>query len=50
MINIADKIVELSPDIAESIASITPLAPFSKVIEKGAGFIAERIKKKLHGQ
>ncbi len=50
MINIADKIVELSPDIAESIASITPLAPFSKVIGKGTGFIADRIKKKLHGQ
>jgi hypothetical protein len=50
MINIADKIVELSPDIAESIASITPLAPFSKVIGKGTSFIAERIKKKLHGQ
>jgi hypothetical protein len=50
MINIADKIVELSPDIAESIASITPLAPFSKVIGKGTSFIAERIKKKLHRQ
>ncbi len=48
LINITDKIVELSPDIAESIASMTPLAPFSKVIGKGTGFIAERIKKKLH--
>jgi hypothetical protein len=48
MVNIADKIVELSPDIAESIASMTPLAPFSKVIGKGVGFIADRIKKKLH--
>ena len=50
LVNIADKIVELSPDIAESIASMTPLAPFSKVIGKGTSFIAERIKKKLHGQ
>ncbi len=49
MVNMVDKIVEISPDIAESIASITPLAPFSKVIGKGAGFIAERIKKKFHG-
>ena len=50
LINIADKTIELSPDIAESIASMTPLAPFSKVIGKGTSFIAERIKKKLHGQ
>jgi hypothetical protein len=50
LVNISDKIVELSPNIAESIASMTPLAPFSKVIGKGTSFIAERIKKKLHGQ
>ena len=50
LVNIADKIVELSPDIAESVASMTPLSPFSKVIGKGVGYIAERIKKKLHGQ
>jgi hypothetical protein len=50
LVNIADKIVELSPDIAESVASMTPLSPFSKVIGKGVSFIAERIKKKLPGQ
>jgi len=48
LVNIADKIVELSPDIAESVALMTPLSPFSKVIGKGVGFIAERIKKRLH--
>ena len=48
LVNISDKIVELSPDIAESVASMTPLSPFSKVIGKGVGFIAERIKKRLH--
>ena len=50
LINIADKIVELSPDVAQSIASMILLAPVSTVIGKGAGFIAERLKKKLHGQ
>jgi hypothetical protein len=50
LVSIADKIVELSPDIAESVASMSPLSPFSKVIGKGIGFIADRIKKKLHGQ
>jgi hypothetical protein len=48
LVNIADKIVELSPDIAESVASMTPLSPFSKAIGKGVGFVAERIKTKLH--
>ncbi len=49
MVNIADKIFEISPSIAESVASVTPLAPFSKVIGKGVGFVADRIKKKLDG-
>ena len=34
-ISLAEKIVEYVPQVAESIASVTPLAPFSKVIGKG---------------
>ena len=47
LVTISDKIFEISPSVAESVASITPLAPFSKAIGKGVGFIAERLQKKL---
>ena len=46
-ISLAEKIVEYVPQVAESIASVTPLAPFSKVIGKGAGYFAEWIRRKL---
>lgn len=46
-ISLAEKIVEYIPEAAESIASMTPLAPFSKVIGKGTGYFAEWIKRKL---
>jgi len=36
-INLAEKIVDYLPQVAESIASATPLAPFSKSIGKSAG-------------
>jgi|SRR5687768_10545054 predicted nucleic acid-binding Zn-ribbon protein len=46
-ITLADKIVKYVPKVAESIASATPLAPFSKVVGEGAGYFAEWIKEKL---
>jgi hypothetical protein len=46
-IGLAEKIVDYLPKVAESIASATPLAPFSKAIGKGAEFFAGWIKKKL---
>jgi hypothetical protein len=46
-INLAEKIVDYLPEVAESIASVTPLAPFSKVIGKGSGYFAEWIRRKL---
>lgn len=46
-ISLAEKIVDLMPDVAESIASVTPLAPFSKAIGKGATYFGDLIKKKL---
>jgi predicted nucleic acid-binding Zn-ribbon protein len=46
-ITLAEKIVNYLPKVAESIASVTPLAPFSKVIGEGAGYFAEWIRRKL---
>jgi plasmid maintenance system antidote protein VapI len=46
-ISLAEKIVEYIPQVAESIASVTPLAPFSKVIGKGTEYFAEWIRRKL---
>lgn len=46
-ITLADKIVNYLPKVAESIASVTPLAPFSKVIGEGTGYFAEWIQRKL---
>lgn len=46
-ITLADKIVKYVPKVAESIASATPLTPFSKVIGEGTGYFAEWIRKKL---
>jgi archaellum component FlaC len=47
LINLADAIGDLAPDVAEYIASITPLAPISKAIGEGTGYVAEWIKRKL---
>ena len=46
-ITLADKIVNYVPKVAETIASATPLTPFSKVIGEGTGYFAEWIKEKL---
>lgn len=46
--SLAEKIVEFVPQVAASIASLTPLAPFSEVIGKGAGYFADWINKKLN--
>lgn len=46
-IGLAERIVEFMPQAAESIASVTPLAPFSKIIGKGTGYFAEWIRRKL---
>jgi hypothetical protein len=47
-ISLAEKIVSILPTAAESIAAVTPLAPFSKAIGKGTGYFAEWIMKKLN--
>jgi DNA-directed RNA polymerase subunit F len=47
LIDLAEKIVDVMPDIAESIASVSPLTPFSKAIGKGASYFSELIKKKM---
>ncbi len=47
LILLAEKVVDLMPDVAESIALVTPLAPFSKDIGKGASYFGDLIKKKL---
>ena len=49
-ISLAEKIVEYIPQAAESIASVTPLAPFSKVIGKGALYFAEWVRRKLRSK
>ena len=46
-ISLAEKIVEYIPQAAESIASVTPLAPFSKIIGKGADILLSGSKEKL---
>jgi len=46
-ITLAEKIVEYLPQVAELIASVTPLAPISKVIGEGTEYFAEWIRRKL---
>lgn len=46
-ITLAEKIVEYLPQFAELIASVTPLAPISKVIGEGTEYFAEWIRRKL---
>lgn len=46
-ITLAEKVVNYSPKVAESIALATPLAPFSKVIGEGTEYFAEWIRRKL---
>lgn len=46
--NLAEAIVDIAPDIAEYATSAIPLlAPVSKVIGKGVGYVSELIKRKL---
>lgn len=46
-ITLADKIVKYLPKVAQSIASVTPLAPFSEVIGEGSEYFADWIRRKL---
>ena len=46
-ISLTDKIVDYLPKVAESIASATPLTPFSKAIGKGVEYFGDWIKRKL---
>jgi hypothetical protein len=45
--NLAEAIVDIAPDAARQIASITPLAPVSEAIGKGVGYVSDIIKRKL---
>lgn len=45
--NLADAFLALTPDIAEGIAQVTSLAPFSKAIGKGAEYFSNLIRRKL---
>jgi predicted ribosome quality control (RQC) complex YloA/Tae2 family protein len=45
--NLADAIVDIAPDVAEYVASVTPLAPISKAIGKGVGYMSDLIKRKI---
>ena len=45
--NLADAFLALTPDIAEGIAQVTPLAPISKAIGKGAEYFSSLIRRKL---
>jgi hypothetical protein len=47
--NFVEALVDAAPDVAESIASVTPLAPVSKAIGKGVEYVSALIKKKLSG-
>ena len=46
-ITLADKIVNYLPKVAESIASVIPLVPFSRVIGEGTGYFAEWIRRMI---
>jgi hypothetical protein len=45
--NLVEAIVDIAPDAAEKIASMTPLAPVSKAIGRGVGYVSDLIKRKL---
>jgi len=45
--NLADALLALAPDVAEKIAQVTPLAPFSTAIGKGVEYLSDLIKRKL---
>jgi Geminivirus BL1 movement protein len=45
--NLADAFLALTPDIAEAVAQVTPLAPFTKAIGKGAEYFSNLIRRKL---
>jgi hypothetical protein len=47
--NFVEVLVDAAPGVAESITSMTPLAPVSKAIGKGVGYVSDLIKKKLFG-
>jgi len=48
--NLAEAVVDIAPDAAEKIASMTPLAPVSEAIGKGVEYVSELMKKKLNKQ
>jgi hypothetical protein len=45
--DLASNIVALSPQIAETVASMTPLAPFSKSIGKATNYLSQLIQDRL---
>lgn len=45
--NLAEAVVDIAPDVAECIASLTPLSPVSKAIGKGIGYVSDLVKRKL---
>ena len=45
--NLADALLALTPDIADAIAKVTPLAPISNAIGKGAEYFSNLIRRKL---
>jgi len=45
--NLAEAVVDIAPDVAEYVASVTQLAPVSKAIGRGIGYVSEQIKRKL---
>jgi hypothetical protein len=49
-ISLAEKVVDLMPDVTEYITSVTPLAPFGKAIGKGASYFGDLIKKEIDKQ
>ncbi len=47
LFRIAKNVLKVLPKAAETIALFTPLAPFSKVIGEGAGYLSEAIQKEI---
>jgi hypothetical protein len=45
--NLAEAIVDIAPDAARQIASMTPLAPVSEAIGKGVEYVSNIIRRKL---
>jgi hypothetical protein len=47
LINLCEVIVNVTPDIAEKIVSLNPLAPINITLGKDSGYVSNLIKKKL---